>query len=120
MDPSAISSIMQDRKLASLGDAYVNLVYSMALTQISGEPRGVKVSDRILSRAFKAAGLRSYLGARQTRKDFANASEALLIESFRKGLLTISESVKIIAQHDDLADGVGDLLKTAVERMIAS
>ena len=120
MDSITISSIMQDRKLASLGDAYVNLVYSMALTQVSGEPRGVKVSDRILSHAFKAAGLRNYLGARQSRKDFANASEAMLIESFRKGVLTISESVKIITQQDDLADGVRDLLKIAIERMIAS
>lgn len=120
MDPIAISSIMQDRKLASLGDAYVNLVYSLALTQISGEPRGVKVSDRILSTAFKAAGLRNYLGARQSRKDFANASEALLIETFRKGLLTMNESVKIITQREDLADGIADLLKTAVGRLIAS
>jgi len=119
MDPIAISSIMQDRKLASLGDAYVNLLYSLALTQISGEPRGVKVSDRILSTAFKAAGLRNYLGPRQSRKDFANASEALLIETYRKGLLTMSESVKIITQREDPADGIGDLLKTAVERLIA-
>ncbi len=120
MDPKAISSIMQDRKLASLGDAYVNLVYSLALTQTSGEPQGVKVSDRILSNAFKAAGLRNYLGARQSRKDFANASEALLIETFRKGLLTMSESVKIITQRDDLSDGIADLLKTSVECLIVS
>jgi len=119
MDSITISSIMQDRKLASLGDAYVNLVYSMALTQVSGEPRGVKVSDRILSHAFKAAGLRNYLGARQSRKDFANASEALLIETFRKGLVTIDESVTIITQKEDLPDGIADLLKTAVERLIA-
>jgi len=119
MDPKAISSIMQDRKLASLGDAYVNLVYSLALTQISGEPQGVKVSDRILSNAFKAAGLRNYLGARQSRKDFANASEALLIETFRKGLLTMSESVKIITQSENPTDGIADLLKTTVERLTA-
>jgi hypothetical protein len=111
---------MQNRKLASLGDAYVNLVYSMALTRVTGEPRGVKVSDRILSSAFKAAGLRNYLGARQSRKNFANASEALLIETFRKGLLTIDESVEIITQREELTDGVADLLKTAVERLIAS
>jgi hypothetical protein len=120
MDPRAITSIMQDRKLASLGDAYVNLVYSLALSQISGEPQGVKVSDRILSDAFKAAGLRNYLGARQSRKDFANASEALLVETFRKGLLTISESVKIITQRGDLTEGIADLLKTTIERLIAS
>jgi hypothetical protein len=120
MDPIAISSIMKDRKLASLGDAYINLVYSMALTQTSGEPHGVKVSDRILSRAFKAAGLREYLGTRQSRKDFANASEALLIETYRKELLTINECIKIITQRDDLADGIADLLKIAVERLASS
>ena len=120
MDPTTISSVMQDRKLASLGDAYINLVYSMALTEISGEPRGVKVSDRILSHAFKEAGLREYLGARQSRKDFANASEALLIETFRKGLMTVDESVKIISQKPNLTDGVADLLKTALKRLLAS
>jgi len=120
MDTSAISSIMQDRKLASLGDAYVNLVYSLALTQVSGEPRGVKVSDRILSAAFKIAGLRSYLGGRQSRENFANASEALLIEAFRKELLTIDESVKIITQKEDLTEGMGELLRIAVERLISS
>ena len=120
MDSITISSIMKDRKLASLGDAYINLVYSMALTQLSGEPQGVKVSDRILSHAFKAAGLREYLGTRQSRKDFANASEALLIETYRKGLLTINECIKIITQRDDPADGITDLLKIAVERLVSS
>jgi len=120
MDPTAISSIMQDRKLASLGDAYVNLVYSLALTQVNGEPQGVKVSDRILASAFKAAGLREYLKTRRSRKDFANASEALLIETYRKGLLTINESVKIVTQRDDPTIGITDLLKIAVERLVSS
>ena len=111
---------MQDRKLASLGDAYVNLVYSLALTEIEGEPQGVKVSDRILAGAFKAAGLREYLGTSRSRKDFANASEAILIETYRKGLLTINESVKIVTRMGNPADGITDLLKIAVERMITS
>lgn len=120
MDPALISSIMQNRKLASLGDAYVNLVYSLALSQIKGEPHGVKVSDRILSDAFKAAGLRSYLGTRRSRKDFANASEALLIETYRQGLLTINESVKIVTQRDDPVNGIADLLKIALGRLVSS
>ena len=120
MDSINISSVMQDRKLASLGDAYVNFIYSLALTQIKREPYGVKVSDRILAGAFKAAGLREYLGRRQSRKDFANASEALLVDAYRRGLLTINESVKIITEKDDPAMGIRDLLKIAMERMIKS
>ena len=113
----AIRSIMQDKKLASLGDAYVNLIYSLALTEIQGQPHGVKVSDRVLAEAFKSAGLRDYLGTRLSRKDFANASEALLIETYRKGLLTLDESVKVIAHGITLTAGIADLLKLAVERL---
>ncbi len=57
-----IQRVVRDRQLASLGDAFINFVYSLALTQISGHPKGVKVSDKILSEAFKLAGLRQYLG----------------------------------------------------------
>ena len=78
---------MRDKKRASLGDAYINLAYSLALTQIQGEPKGVKVSDRILADAFKEAGLRKYLGTRLSRKDFANASEAILMEALSERTL---------------------------------
>lgn len=113
-----LSEIMLDRKRASLGDAYVNLAYSLSLTRIQGEPKGVKVSDRILADAFKEAGLRKYLGSRLSRKDFANASEALLMESYERGLLTMEESVNIISQAVNPVSGIADLLKIAVERLI--
>lgn len=108
---------MQDKKLARLGDAYINLIYSLALTQIHKEPRGVKVSDRTLADAFKIAGLRSYLGTRLSREDFANASEAILIEAYRKKSLTIDESVNVILGASDPNSGIADLLKLAVERL---
>jgi len=108
---------MRDKKLARLGDAYVNLAYSLALTESKGQPHGVKVSDRVLAEAFKSAGLRSYLGARLSRKDFANASEAILIDAYRKGLLTLDESVKIIKCGTNFTSGIADLLKLSVERL---
>lgn len=108
---------MQDKKLASLGDAYINLVYSLALTESKGQPHGVKVSDRVLAEAFKSAGLRNYLGTRLSRKDFANASEAILIDAYRKGLLTLDESVKIITHGTSFTEGIADLLKLSVERL---
>jgi len=112
-----LRTIMQDKKRASLGDAYVNLAYSLALTQIKGEPKGVKVSDRILASAFKEAGLRKYLGTRLSRKDFANASEAILMEAYQRRILTIEESAKIISLSSNPVSGIANVLKLAVERL---
>lgn len=120
MDSGHLTEIMLDRKRASLGDAYINLVYSLTLTRIRGEPKGVKVSDRILADAFKEAGLRKYLGTRRTRKDFANASEAIMMEAFQTNILTFDESVNIIALETNPVSGIANLLRLAAERLSRS
>ena len=113
-----IQRVMRDQQLASLGDAFINFVYSLALTQVNGYPTGVKVSDRILSEAFKLAGLRQYLGTRLSKKDLANASESLLMEAYRKQVLTIEESVRILSQNQNGPQaGLTELLKLAAERL---
>jgi hypothetical protein len=114
----AIRQVLQNRQLASLGDAYVNFVYSLALTKVNRRPEGIKVSDRILAQAFKLAGLREYLGTRVTRKDLANASESLLVDAYLRDLLTIEESVRILIQNPDgVTSGLVDLMKLAADRV---
>jgi hypothetical protein len=109
---------MRDKQLASLGDAFVNFVYSLALSQSSGNLQAVKVSDRILAESFKLSGLRKYLGTRVSRKDLANGSESLLFEAYRRKLITIEESVGIITKHPDgLEAGLSQLLRLAAERV---
>jgi len=116
--PDPIRHVMRDKQLASLGDAYVNFVYSLALTNLRGYPQGTKVSDRILSQAFRQSGLRDHLGSRVTKKDMANASESLLAEAYRKNSLSVEESVRVISQHpEDLTMGLSDLLKLAAVRL---
>jgi len=113
-----LRQIMRDRQLASLGDAYVNFVYSLALTRLKGYPQGTKVSDKLLAEALKMAGLRDHLGTRVAKKDMANASEAILAEAYRRKLLTIEESVQLIFQYGDTpAAGLSDLLKLAAEKL---
>jgi len=113
-----LRQVMQNKQLASLGDAFVNFVYSLALTQASGEPRAVKVSDRILSEAFKQAGLRKYLGTRISKKDIANASESLLVHGYRTNLITIEESVRTISENPEgLEAGLSELMKLTADRM---
>jgi hypothetical protein len=116
--PSVLRQVMRNRQLARLGDAFVNFVYSLALTHVTGTPQGTKVSDRLLSQALKLAGLRDELGTRVTKKDLANASESLLAEAYRRNVLTIEESVRIISEQPERpAAAISDVLKLAAERL---
>jgi len=118
MNADSIRQVMQDRQLASLGDAYVNFVFSLALTKIKGNPEGIKVSDRILANAFKLANLRKFLGTRVNRKDLANAAEAILFEVYQRRLISLDESVQLIMQNREApAYGLSNLLRVAVERL---
>jgi len=112
-----IRPILRDKQLASLGDAFVNFIYSLALTETKGKPQAVKVSDRILAEALRRSGLRKYLGTRVSRKDLANAAESLLIEAYQRRLLTIEESVGTVSSNPEgLEAGLSALLKLAAER----
>lgn len=114
-----IRQVILDKRLASLGDAFVNFVYSLALTRTRGKPQALKVSDRVLADAFRLAGLRKYLGTRVSRKDLANASESLLVEAYQRKLLTIEEGVETLSQNPDgLQAGLAVLLKLAEERIV--
>src|SRR5208337_3162163 len=116
-----LRQVLRNKQLASLGDAFVNFVYSLALTQANGKPQSVKVSDRILAEAFKISGLRKYLGTRISKKDLANASESLLVDAFQKKLITIEESVKILSEDPDgLQAGLSQLMKLTAERIARS
>ena len=118
MSSETIRHVVNDKQLASLGDAFVNFIYSLALTKINGRPQATKVSDRILSEAFRLAGLRAYLGTRLSRKDLANAAESLLAEAYRRQLISIEESVSILTQNPDgLEAGLSNLMKLAASRI---
>jgi hypothetical protein len=121
MSSDTITRIVRDKQLASLGDAFVNFIYSLALTNIHGRPEATKVSDRILSEAFRDAGLREHLGTRLSRKDLANGAESILAEAYRRQLISIEECVVILSQ-DPLGPqaGLSALLKTTAQRLITS
>jgi len=113
-----LRQIMRDTQLASLGDAYINFVYSVAMTKTKGSPQGIKVSDKILADAFKLAELRPYLGTRVAKKDLANASESLLAKAYLSELITIQESIATITrQSENPTLGLSDLLRLTAERI---
>ncbi len=95
----SISEVLKDHKLAALGDAYVNFIYSLALTKSRGELTGVKVDSRILAEALKTSGLRSLLPSRTNRHIQADAAEALLVYVWMKGFINLQEGVDVLARE---------------------
>jgi len=117
MTTSEITRILMDKGLARLGDAYVNLVYSLALTEIEGQPTGAKVSDRMLAEAARKSGLRRLLPKRTRRDDVADAVEALLVYAWRSKLMTAEEAKDILKANSDLQESFSDLIKAAAKRI---
>ena len=53
-----LNEVLIDHALASLGDSYVNFVYSLAISNRRGSPLGTKVKGSVLAEALRKAGLR--------------------------------------------------------------
>jgi hypothetical protein len=112
-----LHEVLMDQKLAALGDAYVNLVYSVALSKRKGEPTGAKVDNRLLAEALKKAGLRSFLPSRIGRHKQADAAEALIVYAWVRGSMTMEEGVSILEQGEDTVEGFCSFLLTAKKKL---
>jgi hypothetical protein len=112
-----LAEVLADHELASLGDAYVNFVYSLALSNKRGKPSGVKVKGSVLAHAFRKAGLRENLGTRIDSHALADAAEALIVYAWLRGFITLNETVAILARADEQLEGFTQLLKTAKNRV---
>ena len=113
----SLSEVLMDQKLASLGDAYVNFLYSLALSKKKGEPAGTKVEGRLLADAFKKAGLRKFLPSRIDRHKKADAAEALIVYAWIRGSMTMEEGLKILDQNGDKVEAFSLLLLTAKRKL---
>ena len=114
----SLSEVLMDQKLASLGDAYVNFLYSLALSKKRGEATGTKVQGRLLAEAFKKAGLRKFLPSRINRHKKADAAEALIVYAWIQGSMTMEEGLEILEQNEDALEAFRVLLLTAKERLM--
>ncbi len=112
-----LSQVLVDKQLASLGDAYVNFVYSLALSKRKGKPYGAKVKGTILAEAFRKAGLRTLLPSRIDRHAISDAAEAIIVYAWLHSLLTLEDSVKIINEADIPENGVLQLILKAKEKI---
>jgi len=112
-----LCEVLVDQKLASLGDSFVNLIYSLSLSRRKGEPIGAKVNSRVLSEALKKAGLRKLLPSRTDRHAQADAAEALIVYAWIQNVMTIEEGIDILKQHADPVEGFCALLLTITKKL---
>jgi hypothetical protein len=110
------TQVLLDQKLAKLGDAYVNFLYSLALSKKMGEATGTKVEGRLLADAFKKAGLREFLPSRIDRHKQADAAEALIVYVWLHGLMTMEEGLEILEATEDKTESFTLLLLTAQKK----
>jgi MoxR-like ATPase len=112
-----LEDVLKDQKLARLGDAYVNFIYSIALSKRKGEATGAKVSSSILAQALRRAELRDFLPRRMDRHALGDATEALLVYAWIHGAISIEESVTALLSSDNAAEAFATLLRRAKEKL---
>lgn len=120
MRTEELTQILLDRKLAQLGDSFVNLAYSLALTRSLGQPIGTKVSDKILADAARKAGIRKLLPKRTSRGDVSNAVESLVAYAWLHHYLTIDEASAVLEKQADApSDAFAALSEKILEKLLS-
>jgi hypothetical protein len=113
---TSVEELLLDKDLASLGDSYVNFVFSLALSQKTGHPTGAKVNNQVLSKAVEASGLRRLLPHRVDKHARGNAAEALLVFAWLQDTLEMDECIKVLSQKDPV-EGFATLLRQIMRRL---
>lgn len=109
--------ILLDKDLAGLGDAYVNLLYSLVVSQKLGYPAGLKVNNKILAAAVRKSGLRKLLPRRIDRHVLGNAAEALIVFAWLADTVTFEDSLAILREKTDSVEAFTGLLSEIWERL---
>jgi hypothetical protein len=101
VDDNKLSTFIFNKDNAKLGDALVNLIYSLAKTVVSGNPTGVKVSDSILSEAYKRSLWRetNKITITGDKGRVADAIEALILYFWVFESLTLNDLVNPITEY---------------------
>jgi hypothetical protein len=114
---TTLTNILTDHDLAQLGDAYTNLIYSLALSNQEHQPIGKKLKNTLLAQALKKANLRQHLPSRTTTHMLADAAEALLVYVWLHNHTTLQEAVAILQNNKDTVEALAQLLTTAKNRI---
>lgn len=107
---ASLKLVVRSRELARLGDAYLNFIFSLVRSLRDARPSGLKVSNRILSQAFKNAGLRASLPRRASRHEIGGAVEALILFAVTTRLVTSREVIESLVGTEEEVKALASLL----------
>ncbi len=87
------------KALARLGDALLNLVYSLTLSLATGKPQGVKVPDSLLAEIARRLNVKKRLGmSRASEDELADAIEAIFAAAWLGGIIDLAPLCLELAQ----------------------
>jgi len=112
-----LTDILIDHSLASLGDAFINFAYSLALSNLKGKPSGAKVKGSALAEAFRKAELRKYMPSKMTRHTLADGAEALAVYAWLRHYITLDEVTAMLGKSENPVEGLSLLFLTIKERI---
>lgn len=116
----SIENLLLDKNLAGLGDAYVNFIYSLAMSQRYQNPMGAKVKNQVLADAVEKSGLRRLLPRRVDRHERGNAAEALLVFAWLDELLDLNDCVRMLSEEKEPAEAFANLLREVLKKLDAT
>jgi hypothetical protein len=112
-----LEELLLDKDLAGLGDAYVNFIYSLAMSQRYQRPMGVKVKNQTLADAVEKSGLRRLLPRRVDLHKRGNAAEALLVFAWLGDLLDLDNCVQMLSEEEEPARAFANLLREVLKKL---
>lgn len=112
-----ISNVLSDHELAALGDAYVNLIYSLALSERQRKPVGKKAKSSMLASALRKVGLRALLPSRMDRHRQADAAEALIVYSWLTKAVSLEEAFLVMKKGETLDEAFVLLMRAILEKL---
>lgn len=112
-----LEELLLDKDLAGLGDAYVNFIYSLAMSQRNQRPMGAKVKNQVLADAVEKSGLRRLLPRRVDRHKRGNAAEALLVFAWLDDLLDLNDCVQMLSEEKEPARAFTNLLREVLKKL---
>lgn len=86
------------KELSGVGDSFVNLIYSLAVSNAAGKPVCKRASNYILSEAVRKSGLRELAGPRADRHKLADYAECRIFDAWLGNRLSLEDCVEILTE----------------------
>jgi len=90
--------VTDEDDLSGIGDTFVNLIYSLALSNTLKRPVGKRASNLVLKEALLRSTVRSKAGTRLKRQEMGDFVESELFRAWLKGHISIEECVGVLGE----------------------